>query len=339
MARVLDRGAGATLQLSTAVSPHEVFRPVIDGEAGVDGARLVVSSMHAAEIFWRQLRFAEFDVSEMSLSSLMIATSRGDTRYVALPVFPRRVFFHTWVLVHRDSGIERPQDLRGKRVGVPEYQQTAAVWTRGALQHEFGVAPQDVRWFMERTRELSHGGSTGFEAPAGVDLSFIPPDDNIGAMLRDGRLDATLLYITAKDVVDRSRIPVAELPVRPLFADPVAEGIRYLEKTGIMPINHCVVMRRELYEEHPWLALNVFDAFARAKDAVLRRSRDVAELYVRRGMLPEDAPARMAADPIPYGLKGQRHVVETLARLLSEQGLVQGQVALESVFAPSTMDL
>jgi 4,5-dihydroxyphthalate decarboxylase len=339
MARVLDNGMAATLQLSTAVSPHEVFRPVAEGEVAVDGARLVVSRLHGAEIFWRQLRFAEFDVSEMSLSSLMIATSRGDSRYVALPVFPRRVFFHTWILVHRDSGIERPQDLRGKRVGVPEYQQTAAVWTRGALQHEFGVAPQDVHWFMERTRELSHGGSTGFEPPAGITLSFIPADDNIGAMLRDGRLDATLLYITAKDVVDRSRIPVAELPVRPLFPDAVVEGIRYLEKTGIMPINHCVVMRRELYDAHPWLALNVFDAFARAKDITLRRSHDVAELYVRRGILPQDAPTRMAADPIPYGLKGQRHVVETLASLLSEQGLVREPVPLESVFAPSTMDL
>src|SRR5262249_55772951 len=155
----------------------------------------VFSVLHPGETFWRQLRFAEFDIAEMSLSSFMIARSRGDQRFVGLPVFCSRRFFHTAIIVRRGAGIERPADLSGKRGGVPEYQQTAALWTRGVLQHEWGVAPSDMEWFMERPPALSHGGATGFVPPPGVTLHTIPAEKNIGTMMAAGEIDATLLYI------------------------------------------------------------------------------------------------------------------------------------------------
>src|ERR1700680_2028783 len=138
------------LELSLALSDNENTRPLLNGSMTAEGIRLIPTVVHPSEMFWRQLKFAEFDVSEMSMSSLVIATARGPTPWVALPVFTTREFFHTRILVRADAGIAAPADLRGKRVGVPEYQQTAAIWGRGVLEHEFGVKPRDMEFFMER---------------------------------------------------------------------------------------------------------------------------------------------------------------------------------------------
>jgi 4,5-dihydroxyphthalate decarboxylase len=138
------------LPLSIALSDNPNTRPLIDGIVSAEGIDLTATSLHPSEMFWRQLRFAEFDVSEMSMSSLLISTARSPTPWVALPVFTTREFFHTRILVRADAGIAAPADLRGKRVGVPEYQQTAAIWGRGVLENEFGVRPHDMEFFMER---------------------------------------------------------------------------------------------------------------------------------------------------------------------------------------------
>src|SRR5215831_11730931 len=210
--------SASKLELSIALSDNANTRPLLDGRVEAEGIRLIPTAVHPSEMFWRQLRFGEFDVSEMSMSSLLISTSRGPSPWIALPVFTTREFFHTRILVRIDAGIATPADMRGKRVGVPEYQQTAAIWARGVLQHEFGVHTKDIAWFMERPPEKSHGGATGFIPPAGVKLAFIPPTTNIGEMLVGGELDATLLYLTADNLVDRSRIDLAGDPrVRPLF--------------------------------------------------------------------------------------------------------------------------
>ena len=146
------------LELSLALSDNENTRPLLDGAVTAEGIRLIPTAVHPSEMFWRQLKFGEFDVSEMSMSSLLIATARGPTPWVALPVFTSREFFQTWTRVRADAGISKPADLRGKRVGVPEYQQTAAIWSRGILQHEFGVHAREIEWFMERNPDKSHGG-------------------------------------------------------------------------------------------------------------------------------------------------------------------------------------
>ena len=326
------------LELSIALSDNERTRPLIEGRVVPQGIKPVVTVVHPSEMFWRQLRFAEFDVSEMSMSSLIIAASRGDTRWVAIPVFTMRKFFHTSIIVHKESGIGAPADLRGKRIGVPEYQQTWAIWSRGILEHEFGVHPREIEWFMERNPEKSHGGATGF-SPPGVRLHYIPPSTNIGEMLMRGELDGALLYLVHPNLIDRSTADVSGV-TRQLFPDPAAEGRRFYAKTGLFPINHTVVMRRALLERHPWIALNLYSAFVAAKEEIARSGQSYLHWFFETGLLDEKVNGTLAAnDPLAYGFKASRAVLETIAQYVHEQGLSERPVKLEEIFVASTLDM
>jgi 4,5-dihydroxyphthalate decarboxylase len=326
------------LQLSIALSNNPNTRAILNGSVQAQGIRLIPTAVHPSEMFWRQLRFGEFDVSEMSMSSLIISTAKGPTPWVALPVFTTREFFHTRILVRFGAGVEAPADLKGKRVGVPEYQQTAAIWGRGVLQHEFGVHAREIEWFMERNPDKSHGGATGFVAPAGVRVNQIPPTTSIGEMLVRGELDATLLYLTDANLVDRSRVDVGQA-TRPLFADREAEGRRYFAKTGLYQINHGVVVRRTLLEQHPWLALNLYAAFVASKNEIARQAEDRLKPYLACGLIGDDVRQALARDPMGYGMQAARPVLETIADYVHEQGLTDRRVRLEEIFAPSTLDL
>ncbi len=330
----------ADLQLSIAMQPNARSRAVLDGGLKPEGIELQFTALHPSEIFWRQLRFQEFDVSEMSMSSLLITIANGNRDWVAFPVFTTRRFFHTGIWVRNDRGIEKPADLKGKRVGVPEYQQTAALWGRGVLQHEFGVAPTDIEWFMERTEEVSHGGATGFRPPPGLKFNRIPANESIGSMLLDGRLDAALHYIVGNNVVDRSQANLADQPeVRLLFADPAAEGRRYFAKTGLFPINHAMVVRRSIAERHPWVVLNLYNAFRTAKDRWLAQVSEAVQSHVQLGMLAPEAAAGLRADPFPYGVVANCRVLETIAAYSHEQGLTPRTLALDSIFPANTLAL
>ena len=329
----------ARLELSVALSDNERTRPLLEGRVVPQGIKLIPTMVHPSEMFWRQLRFAEFDVSEMSMSSLIISVSRGDTRWVAIPVFTMRKFFHTSIIVRTDSGIAAPADLRGKRIGVPEYQQTWAIWSRGILQHEFGVHARDIEWFMERNPDRSHGGATGFTAPVGVRVNQIPPTTDMGEMLLRGALDGALHYLVGKNLVDRSTVDVSGV-TRYLFADPAAEGRRFYAKTGLFPINHTVVIRRTLLESHPWLALNLYSAFVAAKAEIARHGAAYLQWYFDAGLLDGGVKRALADnDPLAYGFKASRPVLETIAQYVHEQGLSARRVALEEIFAPSTLDV
>jgi 4,5-dihydroxyphthalate decarboxylase len=328
------------IHLSMCVSDNARTLPLRDGRVKPDGITLAVSTIHPSEMFWRQLRFSEFDISEMSWSSLLIAISQGDTRWVALPIFTLRGFPHTGILVRTDRGIEKPQDLKGKRVAVPEYQQTSALWSRGVLQHEFGVTAFDVEWYMERTEELSHGGATGFQPPADLKFQRIVPPDNIGTMLLDGRVDASLLYLTDVNLVDRSRVDLSKRSeVRLLFRDQVAEGARYYKKTGFYPANHCVVFQRQVLEKYPWAALNVFKAFGVAKDLVQLPGREFASIYFDLDLVPGAQREVLDIDPYPYGVKANRAMLEALTQFSFEQGLTKRRLSLDEVFYPASLDL
>jgi 4,5-dihydroxyphthalate decarboxylase len=329
------------LSFSVALSRNPMTTPIIDGRVTASAMDWIVTPVFASEMFWRQLRFGEFDISEMSLSSLTIAASQGRRDWVAIPIFSTRDFFHTHLLVRDDAGINEPADLVGKRVGVPEYQQTAAVWSRGALQHEYGVTPDKLRWWMERPPEMSHGGATAFEPPAGVELNYIPRETNIGEMLMRGELDASLLYIADNNLVDRSRADAGSMPaVRPLFADVAGEEVRYYRKTNVLPMNHVVVIRASLLDEHPWMALNTYSAFVAAKQAVMSDFAKFFDYWRQLGVASAaESAAILATDPLPYGLHGQVHVLQTLGEYLYEQGLTKSLVDMTELFAPSTRDL
>lgn len=325
------------ITLSLGMGNNLRSRPIFEGRVKADGIDLVCSDVYAGELFWRQLKHAEFDVAEMSLSSLLIAVANGDRRFVGLPIFTVRRFFHTMILVRRDAGIETPADLKGKRVGVPEYQQTAALWSRGVLMHEFGVEPRDMTFWMERTPDVSHGGTTGFRPPPGVVVNQIPKETNIGEMLMAGELDATLLYLPIKSFTDRSREDLsARADIGPLFRDPRAEGIRYFRKTGIFPINHGMVVRREIAERHPWVIINVYNAFRDANALVdADRAAHLDYLLATGHAEPEAATVKLA----PYGVRENRDVLETVAQYSHEQGLTPRRIGLDELFAKNTLEL
>lgn len=328
----------APIDLSLALSNNERTRPILEGRFQPQGIRLLPTTVHPSEMFWRQLKFAEFDVSEMSMSSFFITTARGDKRFVGLPIYTMRHFFHTSLLVHKDSGIKKPEDLKGKKIGVPEYQQTWAIWSRGVLEQEFGVRPSDITWYMERTPDISHGGSTGFKAPPGVTINQIPRSTNIGDMLMNGELDGTLLYLSEKNLVDRSSADISEV-CHLLFEDPLAEAKRYYDKTGIYPINHAMVIKHDVHEKYPWAAVNIYHAFKAAKDEVDAVTRKTLEDYVACGLIDRTALQALHQSPKDYGIRSSRKVLETISEFVHKQGLTDRLVTIEELFAPSTLEL
>ena len=326
------------LQLSFGITSNPRTWPVIDGRVVPDAIDPAINVCDPSELFWRQLRFAEFDVSEMSMSSLMMIRSQGDERFVGLPVFTTRRFFHTNILVRRDARINTPADLKGKRVGVPEYQQTAALWIRGVIQSEFGVAPKDMEFWMERVPARSHAGAVGFKPPPGVTINQIPPDKSIGSMMVKGELDACMFYIRNQNLIDRSTEDLHNHPdIKPLFPDSAAEGVRFYQKTGIYPINHGMVVRREVAERNPWVIINLLKAFNAANDIANRERVEHVAYHLETGLVPAQYRGALATPVLQHGIKANRTTLETCAAYSHEQGLTPRMLKLDELFAPSSL--
>jgi 4,5-dihydroxyphthalate decarboxylase len=332
------------IQLSFATRLNERVRPLVDGTVQAQGIELVPTISHPGETFWRQLRFGDFDVAEMSLSSLLIAKSRGSD-LVGIPAFPSRRFFHTELDRRTDAGIRSPADLAGKRVGVPEYQQTAALWLRAVLWRDFGVAPHEMHWFMERGESLSHAGATGFQVPAGVRLERIPADRSLASMLLAGELDAALVRANrsagASNVIERSQGEQRAgdwSVIEPAFGDAIAEGRRYFAAHGFIPINHAYVIRGDLHRRHPWIALNLFQAFLEAKRVAEADPIEAIPLsLVFRWEFLDQVRAMFGADPFPYGVRANRRTLEELVGHSHDQGLIPAPIEVDDLFAPSTV--
>lgn len=334
------------LTLSFISAFNERVEPLMDGAIRPEGLELIPTYSSPGETFWRQLKFQEFEISEMSLSSYLIARSRGSDM-VALPVFPSRRLFHAELAVHLESGVKEPGDLVGKRIGVAEYQQTAALWTRGILEHDFGVSQYKVDWYMERTEELSHGGATGFTPPPGISLHRIPPDKSLASMLVDHELDAAALlgpWTRAASLVDRSsRIPGTGgdwSKVKPLFPDRMAEGARFFKKYGFIPVNHAYIIRGDIHRKYPWVAFNLYTAFVKAKALAREKlpERIPSALFFGREYLAMTREI-FGDDPFPYGLKANRPMLELMIEYSHEQGLTTKKMEVEELFAESTVDL
>lgn len=332
------------LRLSFATRINERVRPLVDGSVTADGIDLVPTVAHPGETFWRQLRFADFDVSEMSMSSLLAAQARGFD-YVAIPAFPSRRFFHIELDRRADRGITSPADLRGRRIGVPEYQQTAALWLRAVLEHDFGVHATDIHWFMERDERFSHGDATGFTPPPGVRLERIPADRSLASMLLGGELDAALVRPNrsagTRNVIERSQGAQRGgdwSQVEPAFGDGITEGKRFFDAHGFIPINHTYVVRGELHRRHPWIALNLYQAFLEAKRVAEADPVEAIPLgLVFRYEFLDQVHALFGPDPFPYGFAANQGLLEEMARHSHDQGLTRERVDVESLFAPSTV--
>ena len=336
----------AKLRLSFISAFNERVDPLMKGFVEAEGIELVPTYSHPSETFWRQLKHQEFEVGEMSMSSYLIARERG-FGMIALPVFPSRRLFHTEISYHQDSNIEKPEDLVGKRMGVGEYQQTAALWQRGILEHDFGVSQYKVHWYMERTEELSHGGQTGFSPPQGISFQRIPTEKSMASMLVKNELDAAAIDSPWKNMptfIGRShRISGAEgdwSKVKPLFSDRMAEGKRFFQKWGFLPVNHAYTIRGDIYEKYPWVAFNLYSGFVKAKNHFNTKLADSipSGLFFGKEYLGMTQKI-FGSDRYTYGIKGNRKMLETLIDFSYEQGLIKTKPKIEDLFARSTLDL
>lgn len=270
----------------------------------------------------------EFDVSEIGMSQLVLRDPR-QLPFVAIPAFVSRMFRHSCVFVRSDAGITRPEDLRDKRIGVPEYPMSAAIWVRGFLADDYGVTPDQVRWFTGGLETPGRVAKVHVELPASIDVKPIPPDRTLNDLLAAGELDG---YVGP-------RAPRSQ-NMRRLFPDFEAVETDYFRRTGVYPIMHCVAIRRELYEREPWVAQSLFKAFCAAKDVALSEMDHTSSLQT---MLPwmhamlERAKELLGPDIYPYGLEPNRATLETLGRYCLEQHLVREQRPIEQLFAPNTL--
>jgi 4,5-dihydroxyphthalate decarboxylase len=323
------------LELSLACWNYDRTRSLVDGRTPVDGIELTYLNLPVEETFFRMMRYREFDVAEMSLSSYVLSLFAEAPAFIAIPIFPSRSFRHSCIYVNRDSGIREPKDLIGKRVGTPEYQLTACVWIRGILSDEFNVPTASVRYFRGGEEEPGRIEKAALSLPDEIRLESIPPTRTLSQMLESGEIDA--LY--------SPRMPSSFLcgsgKVRRLFEDYQRVEQEYYLKTKIFPIMHTVVIRRDVYDRNRWVAQSLYKAFVHAQREVYR---DLYETAALKFMLPwlirhvEETRTTMGQDFWPYGFEPNVHTLTTFLRYSHEQGLSKRQLSPDELFAPESME-
>jgi len=318
----------ANLRLTFACGPYDRTQALRDGTIRPEGIDLNYVTLQPAEIFWRMLQYKEFDASEMSLSNYTTLVSSGAAPFIAIPVFPSRVFRHGYFFINTENGIKTPADLKGKRGGVPEYSMTAAVYMRGLLEHEYGVKPSDVTWVQGRADRL------GRELPSDIRLTQAPAGTELGDLLDRGEID---FLMTANNPLSFRR---GSPTVRRLFANYGEVEKDYYRRTKIYPIMHTIVIRREIYDRDPWVALSFYKALCRAKDysyhLLVETGSPKASLAWLQPLLEEEQEI-IGRDWFPYGIEQNRPSLEALLQYAHEQGLTGRRITIEELFAPSTM--
>jgi 4,5-dihydroxyphthalate decarboxylase len=322
------------LRLSLSCWDYDRTAALRDGRVAVDGVELTYLALPPEETFFRMLRYAEFDAAEMSLSSYVLSLFADEPPFVAIPAFPSRVFRHGSIYLGPRAEVDAPADLAGRVVGVPEYQMTAAVWIRGMLGEHHGLPVDAVHYRTGGLHEAGRPEKLRLDLPERFDVRPIDRSETLDGLLVSGAIDA--LY-TAR--APRSFGPSG--PVRRLFADPKGAEQDYFRATGIFPIMHTVVLRREVYEANRWIARALYDAFHAAKDRVYP---DVREVTALKYALPwtvdaaEETVALMGPDFWPYGVEANRVTLETFLRYSHEQGLAKRLLTPEELFAPETLE-
>ena len=321
------------LRLTIAFWDYDRVRPLIDGTITPDGIELTPIISRPSETFFRMLRHQEFDVSELSFSNYTMLRSRGDDSFMAIPVFPSRLFRHSCIYVNTKSGINEPKDLIGARIGVPEYSMTAAVFARGLLLHEYGVEPETIEWFSGTQDGLQRPSRIDFDLP-GVTLTRMPLEQDMGPMLESGEIDA----IISPNAPTALAWP--DSPVRRLFADYRRAEQDYFARTGIFPIMHTIVLRKDVYEKHPWAAPSLFEAFVKAKEWAYAQLMETDALKLTLPWVVaemEETRRIMGHDFWPYGIEPNRVSLQALPQYLHEQHLAPRVLPIEELFASNVI--
>lgn len=321
----------AKLNLSVAVGAYDRTRALVDGSVQIDGVDATCMVLSPEEIFFRAFRHAEFDICELSLSSFTVKTAQGNCPYVGVPAFVSRAFRHTSMWVRTDR-IKKPEDLKGKKVGLPEYQLTANVWARSILQDDYGVKPSDIHWVRAGIEDATRPEKIAIKLPPDVKLEDGPPGKSISTLLAEGAIDG---FIAPRP----PSLPANAPNVGWLFPDPTAAAKDYFKRTGIFPIMHLVGVRRVLAEQHPWLPGAVLKAFEQSKAAALALLSDTSATKVTLPFVEEQLKAArelMGEDFWAYGVAPNRKTLETFLRHHHSQGLSPRQVTVDELFHPGT---
>jgi 4,5-dihydroxyphthalate decarboxylase len=321
----------AKLDLSVAVGAYDRTRALVDGSVRIDGVNAYCMTLSPEEIFFRAFRQAEFDICELSLSSFTVKTAQGNSPYVGVPAFVSRAFRHTSIWVRTDR-IKKPEDLKGKKVGLPEYQLTANVWARSILQDDYGVKPSDIHWVRAGIEDATRPEKISIKLPSDVRLEDGPPGKSISTLLAEGAIDG---FIAPRP----PSLPKNTPNVGWLFPDPTAAAKDYFKRTGIFPIMHLVGVRRTLAEQHPWLPGAVFKAFEQSKAAALELLNDTSATKVTLPFVEEQLKSArdlMGEDFWSYGVGPNRKTLETFLRHHHAQGLSSREVKVDELFHPGT---
>jgi 4,5-dihydroxyphthalate decarboxylase len=342
------------LKIKLGLTKNPRFEPLIDGAIRSAKLDLDVLVTTPPELFYRNLKNDEFDVFEMSLSEYLITRERaqgGRWQWSALPIFPAKAFVWLGLFVNTSAGINDLSDLRGKRVGIPDYVMTAALWFRTFLRELYNIQAQEISWFVGRTKDLSHGGELGMDnkPPPGVSLTWLTAAQTFDAMLDKGEIDAAYGFAPRHDPrlqtianIDRyGGTPLDGNPhLRKLFSDSGRKTVEaFFKKTGVVPANHVIVAQRRLLEQHDWLAGELFKIFRASKLSAYERNNvgSPGYLYFETNDRAQQT-ATFGDDPFPFGVKQNRKMLEMLFRNSHAEGLTQRLATIEQVFFPALLD-
>jgi 4,5-dihydroxyphthalate decarboxylase len=322
------------LDLTLGCGDYDRTRALADGRVQVEGVDLRFVTLEPEEVFFRMARYEEFDAAEFSLSSYVVTLGRN-APFIAIPVFPSKRFRHSCIFVNARAGIEAPADLVGRTVGIPEYQLTAIVWIRGLLAEHYGVPADSVRY---RTGGLHEPGRTEklpISLPPEIDIGPIPSGRVLSDMLATGEIDALYSPRPPRSLLEGNGA------VRCLFADPRAEERAYFKKTGIFPVMHAIVLRRDVYAAHRWLANSLTKAFTAAKDLAYEQFHKAASLEISLPWVLDEYESTvklLGRDYWAYGLEPNRQALSTFLRYAHEQYLTDRLLAPAELFAPETLE-
>lgn len=322
-----------TLKLACTLSDRT--RPIVEGRIAVPGCRFEVTLGEPEALFRQALRERTFDVTELSMGSHIVTTARGDSAYIGVPVFLSRAFRHSGIFVRTDRGIRSLADLKGRRIGLPEYQQTAAMWVRGIMKDQHGVDARDVEW-VTGSQEVPGGTErVALKLPPDIRVTPIGPDETLNGLLASGAIDA---LITPRPPSCHG----SGIAVDRLFPDFRAAEAAWYRETGFFPIMHCLAVRRDVADAHPWLPRALFEAFARAKaEAIEDLSRGNFLRVALPWVVDHLAETRKVMGPNvwPYGVPLNRAEITAMTRFAAGDGLAARQVPLEELFHETTLDL
>lgn len=324
------------LKLNFSCGLYDRTEPILDGRVQPEGIDLNYMPLEPEELFWRMAQYAEFDVSEFSMAAYTMLHGQGDRRFVGIPVFPSRMFRHGAVFINKKSGIKKAEDLKGKRVGVPDYTMTATVWIRGFLEHEHGVKSTDMHWFTGGLNKPGRKQRVTAEWPKELKMEDIGNEKTLSKMLAAGEIDALIgarqpgCYDEGDPNIDHlwPNYPVVELD--------------YYKRTKIFPIMHLIVMKKEIYEENPWAAVSLFKAFQQAKSLC---QKSIYTMAAAKYMIPgveklyKDTVASMGEDYWPYGYDVNKAVLDTFNTYAFEQFMIPKKFDTKELFCPSVLKL